>query len=59
MVIFSIIVLFIFIRLLYEIDNSWRDITTICKECPAESVMGAKVLMTALVSSDLLTVEST
>ena len=31
-----------------------RDITTICKEHPAESVMGEKFMMPALVSSDLL-----
>ena len=27
----------------------------ICKECPAESVMGENVMMPALVSSDILT----
>ena len=29
--------------------------STVCKGCPAESVMGEKVMMPALVSSDLLT----
>ena len=53
MVVFSMIA--VFIRLLNQIDNSWLDITTICKERPAESVTGEKVMMPALVSSDLLT----